>query len=83
MKWCWVVYRTSYKPELDVSWETLKQTILAQSRGDVAESEVPDFVNQMDCIFVEDAATLEGASREDLRLQFQTFARDEMAGFLT
>ncbi|KAK6823024.1 hypothetical protein PG987_014569 [Apiospora arundinis] len=82
MEWGWVVYRTSYKPELDVAWEKLKQTILNQSRGDIAESEVPELVDQMNWIFVEDAATLEGASREDLRIRFQAFARDEMAGFL-
>lgn len=80
-KWGWVVYRTSYKPELDVAWETLKQLILNQSRKDIADSEAPELVDKMDWIFVEDAGTLEGASREELRRRFQTFARPEMARF--
>ncbi|KAK8081221.1 hypothetical protein PG996_000002 [Apiospora saccharicola] len=81
-KWGWVVYRTSYKPELDVAWETLKQLILKQSREDVADSEAPEVIDKMEWIFVEDAATLEGASREELRRRFQTsFARAEMARF--
>lgn len=80
-KWGWVVYRTSYKPELDPAWETLKELIRQQSREDVARSEAPDLIEKMDWVFVEDAATLEGASRQDLRRRFQAFARPEMARF--
>ncbi|KAK7908888.1 hypothetical protein PG985_016191, partial [Apiospora marii] len=79
-EWGWVVYRTSYKPELDAAWETLRRLILEQSREDVADSEAPDLIEKMDWVFVEDA-TLEGASREELRRRFQAFARPEMARF--
>lgn len=68
-KWGWVIYRCTYKPELDGNWENFKRLIKGQ---DIRE----DIVEKMDWAFVEDPA-LEGASLEELKQRFRAWARAE------
>ncbi|KAG9253096.1 uncharacterized protein F5Z01DRAFT_675491 [Emericellopsis atlantica] len=77
-KWGWVAYRCAYAPELDARWETTKRRILQNLRKSIARSDAPSIVNTMDFIFVEDPA-LEGATNDQLRARFQTWAHANCA----
>ncbi|KAI3332854.1 hypothetical protein F4824DRAFT_278401 [Ustulina deusta] len=76
-RWGWVVYRTSYKPELDSAWAALQDRIETEMRDYIAHSDTPDIVDQMDWVFVQDAAALDGITRDALRRRFQAWALAE------
>ena len=81
-KWGWVVYRCSYAKEFDGAWDDLKRRIQQGMRESIARSDAPSIAETMEFVFVEDPATLEGASVEELRRRFQDWARgDNTAGF--
>ncbi|KAI3328438.1 hypothetical protein F4824DRAFT_493150 [Ustulina deusta] len=76
-KWGWVVYRTCYKPEFDTAWEIVKSATEKRARQRIAQSDAPDIADKMDWVFVEDRASLEGVSREELKRRFRDWARAE------
>ncbi|PGH02267.1 hypothetical protein AJ80_08892 [Polytolypa hystricis UAMH7299] len=75
-KWGWVIYRCTYKPELDGYWESFKCFVNQKSRQEIAKSDAPEIAEKLDWVFVEDPE-LEGASREELKRRFRAWARTE------
>lgn len=73
-KWGWVIYRCTYGD--DAAWERFREIITSRAREDLAERDhVPrEVVDGMDWKFFSDQATLDGASREQLRRRFRTWA---------
>ncbi|KAH6637268.1 hypothetical protein F5144DRAFT_601940 [Chaetomium tenue] len=69
----WVIYRTTYKD--DAGWEWFKSYVKAHNQemlSNPEESDAPPAVlNAMDWTFVSDPATLDGASRQQLRHRFR------------
>lgn len=74
-KWGWVIYRCTYKPELDGHWKEFKRRIETQSR-ELRESDAPEIAEKLDWAFVEDPE-LENASRDELKHRFREWARAE------
>lgn len=72
-RWGWVMYRTTYLPVLNGVWDTFKRQIVERMRAEIAASDAPEIAGQMDFVFVEDPA-LEGASRQELKRRFRTWA---------
>lgn len=75
-KWGWVIYRCTYKPELDGHWKEFKRRIETQSRKLITESNAPEIAEKLDWAFVEDPE-LENASRDELKRRFREWARAE------
>lgn len=75
-KWGWVVFRCTYKPELDKEWETFKLRIKSKFLENLHESDAPDIAEKLEMVFIEDLE-LEGASMEDLKQRFRAWARTE------
>jgi hypothetical protein len=73
-KWGWVIYRCTYKPELDGYWKEFKRRVEAESRKLIAESDAPGIAEKLDWVFVEDPE-LENASRDELKRRFREWAR--------
>ncbi|KAK4064840.1 uncharacterized protein Triagg1_8839 [Trichoderma aggressivum f. europaeum] len=78
-KWGWVIYRCSYKPELQSTWESFKRFVDATTRKEIAASDAPDIADKLDWVFVEDPE-LEGASLDQLKHRFRAWARSEVQG---
>ncbi|KAL6828943.1 hypothetical protein J3E69DRAFT_379635 [Trichoderma sp. SZMC 28015] len=78
-KWGWVIYRCSYKPELQSTWENFKRVVDERTRKEIAESDAPDIADKLDWVFVEDPE-LEGASLDELKRRFREWARSEVQG---
>ncbi|KAJ4863326.1 hypothetical protein T069G_04280 [Trichoderma breve] len=78
-KWGWVIYRCSYKPELQSTWENFKRVVDERTRKEIAESDAPDIADKLDWVFVEDPE-LEGASLDELKRRFREWARFEVQG---
>ncbi|KAL6815346.1 hypothetical protein GGI42DRAFT_362756 [Trichoderma sp. SZMC 28013] len=78
-KWGWVIYRCSYKPELQSTWESFKHLVDKRTRKEIAESDAPDIADKLDWVFVEDPE-LEGASLDELKRRFRAWARSEVQG---
>jgi len=64
-KWGWVIYRCTYDD--DEGWTRFKQFIIQQSRANITESDTPELADSLEWTFVEDRATLDGASKDQLR----------------
>lgn len=75
-KWGWVFYRTTYND--DEAWRRFKDLITEQSRTHIAESDAPEIVSTLEWKFVEDRATLEGASKDYLRSRFLQWASEAL-----
>jgi len=73
-KWGWVIYRCTYGD--DEAWNRFKQIINQRSRKIIAESDTPEAADSLEWTFVEDRAALDGASRDQLRARFKTWAAD-------
>ncbi|KAH0531012.1 hypothetical protein TsFJ059_005575 [Trichoderma semiorbis] len=78
-KWGWVIYRCSYKPELQSTWESYKDYVEKKTRKQIAESDAPDIADKLDWAFVEDPE-LEGALLDELKRRFRAWARSEVKG---
>ncbi|PNP57548.1 hypothetical protein THARTR1_02546 [Trichoderma harzianum] len=78
-KWGWVIYRCSYKPELQSTWESFKHFVDKRTRKEIAESDAPDIADKLNWVFVEDPE-LEGASLDQLKHRFRAWARSEVQG---
>ncbi|RYP81112.1 hypothetical protein DL770_005975 [Monosporascus sp. CRB-9-2] len=79
-QWGWVIYRCTYKPELDVLWESLKRLIVEETRRSAAHSDAPGIIEKVDWRFIEDPE-LEGASRNELKRRFRAWARTEITSY--
>lgn len=75
-KWGWVIYRCTYKPELEGRWQSFKRAVVEHERTAIVKSDAPEILGKMDWVFVEGPA-LEGASREDLKPRFREWASNE------
>lgn len=75
-KWGYVVYRTTYLN--DEEWGRVKQIIVQKATDGAAG--IPDLMNYMEWIFVDDKATLDGASRASLRQRFRSWAAETAPG---
>jgi hypothetical protein len=73
-KWGWIIYRTTYDD--DEGWTRFKQLITQQSFANIAESDAPEIADSLQWMFVEDRATLDGATKDHLRSRFQQWASD-------
>jgi hypothetical protein len=73
-KWGWVIYRTTYDD--DEGWTRFKQFIIQQSRDNIAKSDAPEIADSLEWTFVEDRATLDGASKDHLRARFKQWASE-------
>jgi hypothetical protein len=73
-KWGWVIYRTTYDD--DEGWTRFKQLITQQSLANIAESDAPEIADSLEWMFVEDRATLNGATKDHLRSRFKQWASD-------
>ncbi|KAI1852651.1 hypothetical protein JX265_003141 [Neoarthrinium moseri] len=85
-RWGWVVYRTAYQPELDGAWAALEDHIRNRMRNWLCapnEDADIDIVNKTDWVFVQDAAALDGITRDALRHQFQAWAVAEAPDLTT
>ena len=59
-KWGWVIYRCTYAD--DQAWARFRALVESQSHESIAESDAPEIANSLEWTWVEDAATLDGAS---------------------
>lgn len=75
-KWGWVIYRTAYND--DEGWARFKDLIIQQSRADIADSDAPEIAESLDWAFVEDRATLDGISKDQLRVRFKQWASEAL-----
>lgn len=75
-RWGWVIYRCTYKPELEGRLQSLKRAVVEHERTSIMESDAPEILGKMDWVFVDDPA-LEGASREELKPRFREWASNE------
>lgn len=75
-KWGWVIYRTTY--EDDEGWTRFKDFITRQSHADIADSDAPEIADSLEWTFIEDRATLNGASKDQLRSRFKEWASDAL-----
>jgi hypothetical protein len=71
-KWGYVVYRCTYKD--DAAWDAFKRTIHEQTQEDFKDSDTPELAEYLEWTFVEDRATLDGASIPQLRERFNQWA---------
>jgi hypothetical protein len=71
-KWGFVIYRCTYKD--DQAWDRFKQIICESTRTIMQSSDAPEVANGLEWTFVEDRATLDGASRSQLRERFRQWA---------
>lgn len=74
--WGWVIYRCTYDD--DEGWARFKEIIQQRARATIEESDAPELLNTLKWEFVEDRATLDGASRAYLRTRFKAWAKDAM-----
>lgn len=75
-KWGWVIFRCTYDD--DEGWTRFKQIIIQQSHANIAESDTPDLAGSLVWTFVEDRATLDGASKDQLRSRFKHWANEAL-----
>ncbi|RFU77949.1 alpha-galactosidase a precursor [Trichoderma arundinaceum] len=75
-RWGWVIYRCTYKPELQIPWESFKRLVEYRTRKSIAESDAPDIAEKLDLVWIEDPE-LEGASRDELKRSFRAWVRAE------
>lgn len=73
-KWGFVVYRTTYAD--DEAWACFKKAVDERSRESIAESDAPELTESLEWTFVEDRDALDGASRDQLRARFKTWAAE-------
>lgn len=76
IKWGWVIYRCTYKPELQGPWEKFKNVVECKIRKDIADSDAPDIAEKLDLVWVEDSQ-LEGAPLSELKRRFREWARTD------
>ncbi|PON28473.1 hypothetical protein TGAM01_v202967 [Trichoderma gamsii] len=76
IKWGWVIYRCTYKPELQGPWEKFKNVVECKIRKDIADSDAPDIAEKLDLVWVEDSQ-LEGAPLSELKRRFRELARTD------
>lgn len=77
-KWGWVFYRTSYND--DEGWNSFKRIITQEMHKDILESNTPELNrplnNSLEMTFIDDRATFDNASKDQLRAHFQGWAVD-------
>ncbi|KFZ22761.1 hypothetical protein V502_02763 [Pseudogymnoascus sp. VKM F-4520 (FW-2644)] len=74
-KWGWVIYRCSYGD--DEAWTRFQRIINDRSRKDMAgRGFPPDLANSLEWTFVSDRASLDGASKEQLRSYFRAWVAE-------
>lgn len=78
-EWGWVIYRCTYKPELQWAWESFKNLVEYRTRKAIADSDAPDIAEKLDWAWVEDPE-LEGASLNALKLRFRAWVRADTQG---
>lgn len=72
-RWGWVIYRTSFRADLDASWARLRDYADGQAtRRAIASSDAPELLDKMKWEFVEDRA-LEGATPWELQTRFRSW----------
>ena len=71
-KWGFVIYRCTYQD--DEAWDRFKQIVLARTHKEMQESDTPKVADKLEWTFVEDRASLDGASRAQLRKRFNQWA---------
>ncbi|OAT09935.1 hypothetical protein BDBG_05627 [Blastomyces gilchristii SLH14081] len=77
-RWGWVIYRCTYSD--DNAWARFQQIINERSRQRMAEPDVPpEVANNLEWKLVSDPTTLDGASRDQLRARFRTWAAEARA----
>jgi hypothetical protein len=67
-KWGFVIYRCTYQNDQD--WDRFKRLVHDRANEAIAESDTPEIADSLEWTFVEDRATLGGASRAQLREHF-------------
>lgn len=75
--WGWVIYRCTYKPELQSSWEKFKNLVENRIQKEVADSDAPEIAEKLDLIWVEDPQ-LEDAPLEELKRRFKAWVSTDM-----
>ncbi|KAK1255071.1 hypothetical protein MKX08_009066 [Trichoderma sp. CBMAI-0020] len=75
-KWGWVIYRCTYKTELQGPWEKFKNLVEYRIRKAIANSDAPDIAEKLDLAWIEDSQ-LEGAPLSELKHRFREWARTE------
>jgi hypothetical protein len=73
-KWGWLIYRCTYGN--DEAWSRFKQIIDQRSREIIADYDTPEAADSLEWTFVEDRGALDGASRDQLRARFKTWATE-------
>ncbi|KAL6904757.1 hypothetical protein GGI43DRAFT_398023 [Trichoderma evansii] len=78
-EWGWVIYRCTYKPELQGARESLKNLVEYRTRKSIAESDKLDIAEKLDWVWVEDPE-LEGTSLGELKRRFKAWVRTDTQG---
>jgi hypothetical protein len=74
-KWGYVIYRCTY--EDDAAWDRFKQIVHERTQEDLQDSDdTPELADYLEWTFVEDRATLDGASIPRLRERFNLWAAE-------
>jgi hypothetical protein len=74
-KWGYVIYRCTY--EDDAAWDRFKQIVHERTQEDLQDSDdTPELADYLEWTFVEDSATLDGASIPRLRERFNLWAAE-------
>ncbi|KAJ4314490.1 hypothetical protein N0V94_006429 [Neodidymelliopsis sp. IMI 364377] len=75
-KWGWVIYRCTYAN--DKAWARFRDRVEAESRKEIAQSDVPEIADRLEWTWVEDKANLDGISTAALRERFRTWTANEV-----
>jgi len=72
-----LIYRCTYHN--DQAWSRFKKLVHDRTTKSIANSDTPAIANSLEWTFVEDRATLDGASRAQLRERFNKWAEQAYA----
>jgi hypothetical protein len=76
-KWGFVICRCTYQN--DQAWPHFKNFVHDRTKKAISKSDTPEIADSLEWTFVEDHATLDGASRAQLRQRFNEWAENAYA----
>lgn len=73
-KWGFVIYRCTYRD--NQAWDRFKDIVRRRTLEDMADSDAPEAADRLQWTFVDDEASLDGASKDQLRARFRQWATE-------
>ncbi|KAI6839556.1 hypothetical protein KC332_g6544 [Hortaea werneckii] len=76
-KWGFVIYRCTYRD--NQAWDLFKDIVRRRTLEDMADSDAPEAADRLEWTFVDDEASLDGASKNQLRARFRQWATEAIS----